>query len=69
MTSLSLTGTGGVLALHCELGNTQGKTLEEVRDNLAEATQLILEANREEFEWHFSTKAKVTRECFVLRAA
>ncbi|MDH7485801.1 MAG: type II toxin-antitoxin system HicB family antitoxin [Anaerolineae bacterium] len=27
--------------------NTQGKTLEETRENLKEATRLILEANRE----------------------
>jgi predicted RNase H-like HicB family nuclease len=27
--------------------NTQGKTKEEVRDNLKEAIQLIIEANRE----------------------
>lgn len=27
--------------------NTQGKTLGEVRDNLKEAVQLIIEANRE----------------------
>lgn len=27
--------------------NTQGKTLEEVRENLKEAAQLIIEANRE----------------------
>jgi len=27
--------------------NTQGKTLEETRDNLKEAVQLIIEANRE----------------------
>lgn len=27
--------------------NTQGKTLEEARDNLKEAIQLIIEANRE----------------------
>ncbi|MEQ8186518.1 MAG: type II toxin-antitoxin system HicB family antitoxin [Candidatus Eremiobacterota bacterium] len=27
--------------------NTQGKTLEEVRENLKEAVQLIIEANRE----------------------
>ncbi len=27
--------------------NTQGTTLEEARENLKEATQLILEANRE----------------------
>ena len=27
--------------------NTQGRTLKEVRENLREATQLIIEANRE----------------------
>jgi len=27
--------------------NTQGRTLEEVRENLKEAVQLIIEANRE----------------------
>ena len=27
--------------------NTQGRTLKEVRENLKEATQLIIEANRE----------------------
>ena len=27
--------------------NTQGRTLKEVRENLKEATQLIMEANRE----------------------
>jgi predicted RNase H-like HicB family nuclease len=27
--------------------NTQGKTLEEVRENLKEAVQLIIESNRE----------------------
>ena len=27
--------------------NTQGKTLEEVRENLKEAVQLVMEANRE----------------------
>ena len=30
--------------------NTQGETLEEVRENLSEAIQLILEANREQFQ-------------------
>ena len=28
--------------------NTQGETLDEARSNLAEAVQLVLEANREE---------------------
>ncbi|MCM3873128.1 MAG: type II toxin-antitoxin system HicB family antitoxin [Pyrinomonadaceae bacterium] len=46
--------------------NTQGETLEEARENLSEAIQLILEANREEFERKFTPTAKVTRERLVL---
>jgi predicted RNase H-like HicB family nuclease len=30
--------------------NTQGRTLEEARENLKEAVQLIIEANRQ-FKW------------------
>ena len=41
--------TGGWIAYVEELpgANTQGATLDEVRDNLREAVQLILEANRD----------------------
>ena len=49
--------------------NTQGETLEETRENLGEAIELILSSNREQFERNFSSKAKVTREKLVLRAA
>ena len=63
MTELTLTAIyeeaeeGGYIGYVAELpgANTQGETLEEVRENLGEAIQLILEANREEFERHFST--------------
>lgn len=41
--------------------NTQGKTLSEVRENLKEATQLILEANRELTEQYVKGK-DVVRE-------
>jgi predicted RNase H-like HicB family nuclease len=43
---------GGYIGYVAELpgANTQGETLEEARENLSEAMQLILEANREEFE-------------------
>ena len=76
MTELTLTAVyeeaeeGGYVAYVAELpgANTQGETLDEARENLSEAIQLIMEANREEFESHFSTKANVTRERFVLRA-
>lgn len=40
---------GGYIAFVEELpgANTQGETLEEARENLREAVELILEANRE----------------------
>ena len=40
---------GGYIGYIAELpgANTQGETLEEVRENLCEAAQMILEANRE----------------------
>jgi predicted RNase H-like HicB family nuclease len=40
---------GGFIAFVEELpgANTQGETLEEARENLREAVELILEANRE----------------------
>ena len=77
MTELTLTAIyeeaeeGGYIGYVAELpgANTQGETIEEVRENLSEAIQLILETNREEFEKNFSSKAKVTRERLVLRAA
>ena len=77
MTELTLTAVyeeaeeGGYVAYVAELpgANTQGETLDEARENLSEAIQLILEANRENFEKRFSSNAKVTRERLVLRAA
>ena len=77
MTELTLTAVyeeaeeGGYVAYVAELpgANTQGETLDEARENLREAIQLILETNRETFEKNFSSNAKVTRERLVLRAA
>ena len=62
---------GGYIGYVAELpgANTQGETLEEVRENLAEAIQLILEANREQFEKQLQPGSKVRREQLVLRAA
>jgi predicted RNase H-like HicB family nuclease len=48
--------------------NTQGATLEEARENLAEAVELVLEANRKLAEEMMKGK-KVIRENFPLRAA
>ena len=58
MTEVTLTAIyqegdeGGYIGYVAELpgANTQGETLEEVRENLSEAIQLILEANREQFQ-------------------
>ena len=77
MTELTLTTIfeeaeeGGFIGYVAELpgANTQGETLEEVRQNLNEAIELILNSNREEFEKRFSSSGKVTRETLVLRAA
>jgi len=47
--------------------NTQGATLEEARENLREAVEMVIEANRELAER--STKGQVvTREPFVMSA-
>ena len=80
MTELTLTAIyeeteeGGYIGYIAELpgANTQGETLEEARENLEEAVQMILEANREEAERRISeashTRA-VKREQLTLRAA
>ena len=77
MTEVTLTAIyqeaeeGGYVGYVAELpgANTQGETIEEVRENLSEAIQLILDANREQFEKQFIPDSKVTREQLVLRAA
>ena len=48
--------------------NTQGDTLEEARENLREAVELILEANRELAEKALDGHA-ATREPFELTAS
>ena len=62
---------GGYIGYIAELpgANTQGETIDEVRENLLEATQMILDANRELAEQRLSKDAKVTRERITLRAA
>jgi predicted RNase H-like HicB family nuclease len=45
--------------------NTQGATLDEVRENLQEAAQMVLDANRELAEKSLSGQ-KVTKEPLVL---
>ena len=77
MTELTLTAIfeeveeGGFIGYVAELpgANTQGETLQEVRENLSEAIDLILTSNREQFEKNFSSNGKVTRETLILRGA
>ena len=77
MTEITLTAIyeeaeeGGYIGYIAELpgANTQGETREEVRENLIEAMQMILEANREEAERRLANNTKVTREPMVLHAA
>ena len=47
--------------------NTQGETLDEARENLKEAVQMVLEANREVAERSIAGK-DVSREPFDLTA-
>ncbi|HVF54913.1 MAG TPA: type II toxin-antitoxin system HicB family antitoxin [Pyrinomonadaceae bacterium] len=77
LTELNLTAIyeeaeeGGYIGYIAELpgANTQGESLDEVRENLMEAVQMIFEANREESEKRLAKDAKVTRERVTLRAA
>jgi predicted RNase H-like HicB family nuclease len=45
--------------------NTQGKTLDEARENLKEAIQLILEANREQAKLQAAGREVVREELTV----
>lgn len=70
LTAVFVQEAGGYVAFVEELpgANTQGDTLEEARENLIEAVQLVLEANREIAERGLAGK-DVTREPFLLRTA
>jgi len=46
--------------------NTQGKTVEEVRENLKEALKLIMEANKSLVEKELKGKAEIIRESIVV---
>ena len=62
---------GGYIGYVAELpgANTQGETIEEVRENLKEAVELLLECYREEAEKHLSSLANATKEDLILQAA
>ena len=60
---------GGFIGYVAELpgANTQGESLEEVRENLCEAVELILNSKREEFEKSSLNSGKIIRERLVFR--
>ena len=62
---------GGYIGYIAELpgANTQGETLEEVRENLMDALQLLLDVQREEAERRLPKRANATLEHLTLRAA
>lgn len=77
MTEMKLTAIyeeaeeGGYIGYVAELpgANTQGETLEEVRENLKEAVELLLECYREDAAERLANSNKATKEELVLRAA
>lgn len=64
-------GEGGYIGYVAELpgANTQGETIEEVRANLKEAVELLLECYREEAEEHLKSSADAQKEDLILQAA
>jgi len=67
MTAVFMAGPEGYIGFVEELpgANTQGETLDETRENLVEAVQLVLAANRELAERSIVGKV-VSRESFDL---
>lgn len=75
MTELTLTAIfeeaeeGGFIGCVAELpgANTQGESLEDVRENLREAVELILSSDRQQCEKNFSSSRKIICERLVFR--
>ena len=66
LTAVYISVPEGYIAFVEELpgANTQGETLDEVRENLKEAVQLVMEANRELAERSIAGQTNVSREPF-----
>jgi len=62
---------GGYIGYVAELpgANTQGETLEETRENLKDAVELLLDCYREDAEARFSLSKGATKEDLILQAA
>ncbi len=70
LTAVFMKAPEGYVAFIAEIpgANTQGETLEEARENLKEALNLVLEANRTLTEQALEG-AEVIRETFIVLAA
>ena len=62
---------GGYIGYVAELpgANTQGETLDETRENLKDAVELLLDCYREDAENRINSGRKVTKEDLILQAA
>lgn len=77
MTEMKLTAIyeeaeeGGYIGYVAEIpgANTQGETLEETRENLKEAVDLLLECYRKDAAGRLANSTNATKEELILRAA
>lgn len=62
---------GGFIGYVAELpgASSQGETVEETRENLKEAVELLLDSYRDDAENKFNSGRKVTKEDLILQAA
>ena len=62
---------GGFIGYVAELpgANTQGETLEETRENLKNAVELLLECYRDEAEIRFKSSDRARKESLILQIA
>ena len=62
---------GGYIGYVTELpgANTQGETLDETRENLKEAVELLLECYREDREIRIANSVNATKEELILQSA
>jgi predicted RNase H-like HicB family nuclease len=62
---------GGYIGYVAELpgANTQGETLDETRENLKDAVELLLDCYREDAEARFTSSKDATKEDLILQAA
>ncbi len=62
---------GGFIGYVAELpgANTQGDTIEETRENLRDAVEMLLDCYREDAETRLASVKNVTKEDLILEAA